>query len=38
MSDALDREIALDAVLERKVRRAAETGLPFEDVRDLFAR
>lgn len=36
--DSLDREIPLDVVLERKVRRAAETGSPFERVRDLFAR
>ncbi len=36
--DTLDRELPLNAVLERKVRRAAETGLPFERVRDLFVR
>lgn len=36
--DALDREIPLDQVIARKVRRAAETGLPFERLRDLFAR
>lgn len=35
--DMLDRELALDQVLERKVRRAAETGLPFLRVRDLFS-
>lgn len=35
--DALDRGIQLNHVLERKVRRAAESGLPFERVRDLFA-
>lgn len=35
--DALDRQIPLNHVLERKVRRAAESGLPFERVRDLFA-
>lgn len=35
--EALDRELPLDQVLERKVRRAAETGLPFARVRDLFA-
>lgn len=36
--DALDREIPLDQVIARKVRRAAETGLPFERLRDLFVR
>ncbi|WP_235012158.1 restriction endonuclease [Caballeronia catudaia] len=35
--DALDRQIPLNHLLERKVRRAAESGLPFERVRDLFA-
>lgn len=34
--DMLDREIPLNEVLERKVRRAAETGMPFLRVRDLF--
>lgn len=34
--DMLDREIPLTQVLERKVRRAAETGSPFLRVRDLF--
>ena len=34
--EMLDREIPLDQVLERKVRRAAESGQPFERVRDLF--
>jgi hypothetical protein len=34
--DALDRHIPLKAVLERKVRRAAETGHPFIAVKDLF--
>lgn len=34
--EMLDREIPLDQVLERKVRRAAETGMPFLRVRDLF--
>lgn len=34
--EALDRELPFDQVLERKVRRAAETGLPFARVRDLF--
>lgn len=36
--DALDRELPLNHVLERKIRRAAETGLPFVRVRDLFAK
>jgi hypothetical protein len=36
--DALERELPLDHVLARKVRAAAETGLPFQRVRDLFAR
>ena len=36
--DMLDRNLPLDQVLERKVRRAAETGLPFERIRDLFVR
>nr|WP_249157485.1 restriction endonuclease [Bradyrhizobium sp. KB893862 SZCCT0404] len=34
--ELLDREIPLSQVLERKVRRAAETGMPFLRVRDLF--
>lgn len=34
--DMLDRQIPLDAVLSKKVRRAAETGSPFVRVRDLF--
>lgn len=34
--EMLDREIPLTRVLERKVRRAAETGSPFIRVRDLF--
>jgi hypothetical protein len=34
--DILNREIPLNRVLECKVRRAAETGLPFVRVRDLF--
>ncbi|MGE3474169.1 MAG: restriction endonuclease [Rhodospirillaceae bacterium] len=34
--EMLDRVIPLDQVLERKVRRAAETGSPFVRVRDLF--
>lgn len=36
LNDALEREIPLNQVLERKVRRAAETGSPFTRVRDLF--
>lgn len=34
--ETLNREIPLNHVLERKVRRAAETGSPFIRVRDLF--
>lgn len=34
--DTLGRELPLNHVLDRKVRRAAETGLPFARVRDLF--
>ncbi len=34
--DMLDREIPLNLALERKVRKAAETGMPFLRVRDLF--
>lgn len=34
--EMLDRQIPLNQVLERKVRRAAETGMPFIRVRDLF--
>jgi hypothetical protein len=33
---ALDRQIPLKAVLERKVRAAAESGRPFVPVADLF--
>lgn len=36
--DMLDRERPLNVALDRKVRRAAETGLPFERIRDLFSR
>lgn len=36
--DTLDRELPLNIALDRKVRRAAETGLPFERIRDLFSR
>lgn len=34
--ETLSRELPLNHVLDRKVRRAAETGLPFARVRDLF--
>jgi hypothetical protein len=34
--ETLNREIPLIDVLDRKVRRAAETGSPFARVRDLF--
>lgn len=34
--ETLNRELPLDQVLARKARRAAETGLPFERVRDIF--
>lgn len=34
--ETLSRELPLNHVLESKVRRAAETGLPFARVRDLF--
>lgn len=34
--ETLHRELPLDQVLARKARRAAETGQPFERVRDLF--
>lgn len=35
--DTLSRELPLGNVLERKVRRAAETGSAFTRMRDLFA-
>ncbi|WP_421611988.1 restriction endonuclease [Agrobacterium tumefaciens] len=35
--EMLEREISLTHVLERKVRRAAETGSAFVRVRDLFS-
>ncbi len=35
--ETLDGEILLNHVLERKMRRAAETGSPFIRVRDLFS-
>lgn len=34
--ETLNRGLSLDHVLERKIRRAAETGSPFIRVRDLF--
>lgn len=36
LSDTLTRSIPLQLVLERKVRHAAETGIAFVRVRDLF--
>lgn len=36
LHDALSRELPLDEVLRRKVRRAAETGAAFARVRELF--
>jgi len=36
LSEALSRELPLNNVLERKVRHAAETGVAFARVRDLF--
>lgn len=36
LHETLQNEIPLNVVLEKKVRRAAETGLPFVSVRDLF--
>ena len=36
LSEALTRELPLNKVLERKVRHAAETGMAFGRVRDLF--
>lgn len=36
LHDVMSREIPLNHVLDRKVRRAAETGYPFARVRDLF--
>jgi hypothetical protein len=38
ISEALMRELPINHVLEHKVRRAAETGLAFIRVRDLFPR
>jgi hypothetical protein len=37
IADALMRDIAISDVIDRKVRRAAETGLAFVRFRDLFA-
>lgn len=34
--ETLDRELPLNHVLDKKVRRAAETGIPFVRVRDLY--
>lgn len=34
--EMLDRKISLDQVLEAKARRAAENGLPFVQIRELF--
>jgi len=36
LSESLSRELPLTTVLERKVRRAAETGAAFVRVRDIF--
>lgn len=36
LHDTMHREIPLNHALDRKVRRAAETGSPFARVRDLF--
>lgn len=35
--EMLDREIPLPQILDRKVRRAAETGSPFVRVPNLFS-
>lgn len=35
--ETLNRGLPLTQVIERKIRRAAETGLPFIGVRDLFS-
>jgi restriction endonuclease Mrr len=37
LSEALNRELPLNHVLEKKVRRAAETGMAFVRVRELFS-
>ena len=36
LDEMLERELPVDHVLDKKVRRAAETGEPFVRVRDLF--
>jgi hypothetical protein len=36
MYEMLSRELPLTHVLEKKVRRAAETGRPFVRIRELF--
>ena len=36
LSDALSRELALNHVLEQKVRSSVETGSVLARVRDLF--
>ena len=36
LHETLHRELPLINVLDQKIRRAAETGLPFVSVRDLF--
>jgi len=36
LHDAMSRGLSLAEILERKTRRAAETGSPFAGVRDLF--
>jgi hypothetical protein len=36
LAEALNRELPLNTVLERKVRHAAETGVAFAQVRELF--
>jgi Restriction endonuclease len=37
LTEALSHELPLNHVLERKVRRAAETGIAFARVRELFS-
>lgn len=34
--EMLEREIPLNSLLEQKIRKAAETGLPYVGIRDLF--
>lgn len=36
LCELLDREMPLNLILERDVRRAADTAVPFLSVRDLF--